>query len=82
MTTGGDGDPAPSASSPTASARRARAAAELMRGPALEPGVYVSEPHFLPPRMDASSDEEEEARERRERARLPPSIFLRVNDVH
>ena len=72
MTTGGDGDPAPSASSPTASARRARAAAELMRGPPLEPGVYVSEPHFLPPRMDASSDEEEEARERRERARLPP----------
>lgn len=62
MTTGGDGDPAPSASSPTASARRARAAAELMRGPPLEPGVYVSEPHFLPPRMDASSDEEEEAR--------------------
>ena len=57
-------EPEPSASSPTRSERqderqgerRAAAARALMQGPPLDEGVYVSEPHFLPPRMDVDDN--------------------------
>jgi hypothetical protein len=49
------GIPPQSPASPTRSRDRAAAtAAALTSGPSLEEGVYVSEPHFAPPRMDES----------------------------
>ena len=66
-------EPEPSASSPTRSERqderqderRAAAARALMQGPPLDEGVYVSEPHFLPPRMDVDDN--------RDRPNAPPA---------